>query len=163
MDKTSSRAGGPSKHHPAWNAGAWSFLLNCSALRGNGKPRSLASTGESPVEGPRRGSSNYHGFRASHNRRALSNALPRKGLPPWSFLFVGAFVSTPAVAKFFSSVSTATAGRFAVARCVGITTGGLNAMRPTAITKTRAKAERLMPSVKKSTANVSAWLEVRPR
>jgi hypothetical protein len=78
-------------------------------------------------------------------------------------LFVGVFVSTPSVGKFSTSASTATGDRFAVARYVGITTGGLNAMRLTAITKARAKAERLMPSVKKSTANVSAWLEVRPR
>ena len=159
MDEASSRAGGPSKHHPAWNAGAWSSLLDCSALRGKGKPRSFASPGESPVEGPRRGSSNYHGFRASHNRRPLSNALPRKGLQPWSFLFVGVCVRTTAVAKFSTSVSTATGGRFAVARCVGITIGGLNAKRPTVITKTRSRADELIASAKKLTAYVNAWLE----
>jgi hypothetical protein len=79
MDRTSSRAGGPSMHHLAWKAGAWSFLLSYSALRGKVKPRPQSPIGVSRVEDPRRGSSNYLGFRASHNRRPLSTVLPRKG------------------------------------------------------------------------------------
>lgn len=158
MEKTSSRAEGTRTHHLSVKARALSFLVNCSALRGKGKPRSLTPIGIPPVESPRRGSSNHHEFRASHNRRPLSTALPRKGLPPWFWLFAGVSVSTPAVAKFFSSVFTATAGRFAVARCVGITTGELNAMRPTAITNESSKANWPIASVKKTTGNVSAWL-----
>jgi len=159
MDKTSSRAEGARTHHHSVKARAGSFLLNCLASRGKEKPRSSSAIGVSYGEGPRRGSSNHIRIRASHNRRPLSTALPHKGLPPWSFLYVGVCVRTPPVAKSSTFACTATADRFAVPRSVGITTGGINAMKPTAVTKTRAKADGLMPSVNKPTCNVSAWLE----
>ena len=163
MDKTSSRAEGARTHHHSVKARAGSFLLNCLALRGKEKPRSSTAIGVSDGEGPRRGSSTYLGFRASHNRRPLSTALPQKGLPPWSSLFVDVSVGIPPVAESSTSVPTATADKFAVARCAGITTAGSNAMRLTAITKTRSKAGWLIASVKQPTSNVSDWLETTPR
>ncbi len=159
MDKTSSRAEGARTHHHSVKARAGSFLLNCLALRGKEKPRSSLPIGVSYVEGPRRGSSKHVRIRASHNRRPLSTALPQEGLPPWSSLFVGVSVSTPPVAKSSTFASTATADRFAVPRSVGITTGGINAMKPTSVTKTRAKAGWLITSVNEPTIDVSAWLE----
>ena len=72
-------------------------------------------------------------------------------------------VGIPAVGESSTFASTATAGKFAVARSVGITTGGSNAKRPTAVTKTRAKADGLIASVNKPTADVSVWLEPKPR
>ena len=163
MDKTSSRAEGARTHHHSVKARAGSFLLNCLASRGKEKPRSSSAIGVSDEEGPRRGSSNHIRIRASHNRRPLSTALPHKGLPPWSSMFVEVFVGIPAVAKSSTSASTATVGKFAVARCVGITTGGINPIRLTAVTKIRAKADVLIASVNKPTGNVSAWLERKPR
>jgi len=159
MDKTSSRAEGARTHHHSVKARAGSFLLNCLASRGKEKPRSSSAIGVSYGEGPRRGSSNHIRIRASHNRRPLSTALPHKGLPPWSCLFVGVCVSTPLVAKSSTSASTAIADRFAVPRSVGITTGGINAMKPTAATKIRAKAGWLITSVNEPTIDISAWLE----
>lgn len=165
MYKTSSRAAGARTHHLPVKARAGSFLLNCLALRGKEKPRSSTAIGVSDGEGPRRGSSTYLRFRASHNRRPLSIALPQKGLPPWSSLFVEVSVGMPPVGESSTSASTATADKFAVARCVGlgITTAGRNAIRPTVFTRTSSKADWLIASVKKPTADVSAWLETIPR
>jgi hypothetical protein len=163
MDKTSSRAEGARTHHHSVKARAGSFLLNCLASRGKEKPRSSFAIGVSYGEGPRRGSSTHIRIRASHNRRPLSTALPHKGLPPWSYLFVGVCVSTPPVAKSSTSACTATADKYAVVRCVGITTGGFNAMRPTANTKQRKKVSWLMPVVNEPTGFVGAFLEPIPR
>ena len=137
-------------------------LIKCSALRGREKPRPDITIGVSAVEGPRKGKLHLTSDGASHNRRPLSTALSRKGSSPWSFMFVGAFVRTARAAKSSTSASTATAGKYAVARCVGIATGGLNAMRPTGVTKARRKAGRLILSVNKPTGNVSCWPEPIP-
>jgi len=159
MDKTSSRAEGARTDHQSVKARAGSFLLNCLALRGKEKPRSSLPIGVSLGEGPRRGSSNHNRIRASHNRRPLSIAMPQKGLPPWSSMFGEVFVGIPAAGESSTSASTATADKFAVPKSVGITTGGINAMKPTAVTKISAKAGWLITSVNKPTVNVSAWLE----
>jgi hypothetical protein len=77
-------------------------------------------------------------------------------------MFVGAFVRTARAVKSSTSASTATAGKYAVTRCVGIATGGLNAKRPTAVTKARKKADGIIASVNKPTGNVSSWLKPIP-
>lgn len=162
-ETASSRAEGAAKHRPSINPRACSSLLNCSVLRGKAKPRSVATIGVSEVEGPRRGSSNYLGIRASHNRRPLSTAFPRKGSLFWSFMFVAACAATPPVAESSTSAPTATVAKFAVARGVAITTGGSNAVRPTVVTRAHSKADWLIASVREPTADVSFWLEAIAR
>ena len=158
-ERTSSRAAGAGKHHHAIKARACSSLLNCSALRGKAKPRSSTPIGVSDVEGPRGGSSTYLVERASHSRRPLSTVLPREGWPPWFSSFVDASVATPPVAESSISAPTVTADKFAVARRVVTSTAGLNAMRRSAITRTRSKADWLIASVRQPTAYVRPWLE----
>jgi len=156
-ESTSSRAEGAGKRHAAIETRACSSLLNCPALRGKAKPRSSTPIGVSDVEGPRRGISTYLVERASHNRRPLSTASFYKGSPPWSSLFVDASVGTPRVAESSTSASTATADKFAAEKRVVTGTAGLNAMRQTVSTRISSKADLLIASDKRPTANVRLW------
>ncbi len=158
-DKTSSRAEGVRTDHHSVKARAGSFLLNCFALRGKEKPRSSLPIGVSFGEGPRREALPTTRLEPPTIGGLCPLHCPGKGLPLWSSMFVEVSVGIPAAGESSTSASTATADKFAVPRCVGITTGGFNAMKPAAVTKIRAKAAWPITSVNEPTVDVSAWLE----